>query len=145
LNNIAIGETYNFTYGTSNSDNNVIDINKFLIGIDEGKLYNNILDSNTKIIYNIIQFDNSNIYYNLNKTIQELIRPVSIGTIVSVPIDILNNNGPISTITESDIYIDCSPTNTLGESVAVYSSKNLDQLKELLKKAFFQKTKKEKE
>jgi len=35
---------------------------------------------------------------------------------------------PITPSTETDIYIDCSPTDSKGESVAVYTSKNLDQL-----------------
>jgi hypothetical protein len=135
LDNIKIGEKYNYKFGTSNSDNSVIVMNQLLLGITEGTLYNNIIDSNTNIIYNIIQFNNSNIYYNFSRRINDLsnfTRSILIGTINSVPIDILNNNGPISTITESDIYIDCSPTNTLGETVAVYTSKNLDQL-DLLK------------
>lgn len=131
LHNIKIGEQYNFKSSPSNSDYDTIDINKFLIGVNQGALYNNIIDLNTKIMYNIVQFNMSNIYYNPSRTIvelQNLRKSISIGTIESVPIDILNNNGPISTTIESDIYIDCSPTDTLGEAVDVYTSKNLDQL-----------------
>jgi hypothetical protein len=128
LNNIRIGETYNFTYGESNADNATIDINKLLIGINTGKLNTNITESN--INYNIIEFDKSNIFYNLSRTVSELeqlIKAPSFGVSKST-VNILNNNGPISTITQSDIYIDCSPTNNVGEAVDIYTSKNLDQL-----------------
>ena len=131
LNNIVLDQTYNFTYGTSNTDNATIDINKFLVGIDTGKLYTNITDPNTKTIYNIIIFDKSNIYYNLSMSgsISKIgLTPMIIGTNIPIPINILNNNGPIATITETDIYIDCSPTNNVGEAVDIYTSKNLDQL-----------------
>jgi hypothetical protein len=132
LNNIDIEETYNYKSSANSSvDNDAIDMNKFLVGINEGKLYTNIIDSNTNIIYNIIQFDKSNLYYNLSSSVSELnglTKPISIGTSAPILINILNNNGPIATITETDIYIDCSPTNNIGEPVDIYTSKNLDQL-----------------
>jgi hypothetical protein len=40
----------------------------------------------------------------------------------------INNGKPITKTTQQDIYIDCSPTNNLGQPVDIYSSKNLDQL-----------------
>ena len=129
LKNIAIGETYNYTYGSSNTDNSTIDINKLLIGINTGNLYTNIIDPDTNIMYNIIEFDKSNIFYNLiTISVLENLKSIKHGGIQSVPINILNNNGPIATITQSDIYIDCSPTNKVGEVLDVYTSKNLDQL-----------------
>ena len=127
--NITIGETYNYTYGNSNTDNSTIDMNKLLTGINTGKLYTNIIDPTTKIIYNIIEFDKSNIFYNLSTiSVLENLQPIKHDGIQSVTINILNNNGPITTTTETDIYIDCSPTNNLGEAVDIYTSKNLDQL-----------------
>jgi hypothetical protein len=133
LDNIVIGETYNFTYKNTarTVDSDTIDMNQFLVGINEGKLYTNIIDSNTNYIYNIIEFESSNLFYNISSSVPELsnlLKTISIGTTESIPINILNNNGPISTITETDIYIDCSPTNNIGEAVDIYTSKNLDQL-----------------
>jgi len=133
LDNIVIGENYNFKYSDTVKmiENDTIDINQFLAGINEGKLYTNVIDSNTNNIYNIIQFDKSNLFYTMSASKSELTKlssTISIGTTDTVPINIINNNGPISTMTESDIYIDCSPTNNIGEPVDIYTSKNLDQL-----------------
>jgi hypothetical protein len=47
----------------------------------------------------------------------------------ALEISTVNNGSAITKITEQDIYIDCSPTNNLGQPVDIYTSKNLDQLK----------------
>jgi hypothetical protein len=71
FNNMSIGETYNFTSGKGNESES-IDINKFLLGVNKGILYSNLIDSNTNINYNVIQFEQSNIYYNVTNSVSVL-------------------------------------------------------------------------
>jgi hypothetical protein len=96
----------------------------------------NIKDPKSKITYNIIEFKRSNLWIDTNKlsTLNQItagITPYSLPEINNsnrVAINVVNNQMPITPSTETDIYIDCSPTDSKGESVAVYTSKNLDQL-----------------
>jgi hypothetical protein len=117
---------------------NSIDLNNFF-----GNLYTtdlssnailsmNIKDEKSKITYNIIEFKRSYLWIDTTK-----IPALSVITEYSLPeikdnnkvvINVMNNNMAITPSTETDIYIDCSPTDSKGESVAVYTSKNLDQL-----------------
>jgi hypothetical protein len=118
--NIKIDETYQYS-----DQVNGLDLNQFLTGISSANFYN-IKQSN--INYNIIQFTKSNIWLNsTNPILKNLsIKP----NIPSTPsnISVANNGGPISAIKQNDIYIDCTPTNDIGEPAAIYTSTNLDQL-----------------
>lgn len=114
-----------------------VDFNQFLSGVGKGLYYSNIIDSNTSIpssnpatVYTIIQYDKSNLYQNINipSWIKFTTAPI-MPEYDSQEIITINNGKPITTITEQDIYIDCSPTNNLGQPVDIYTSKNLDQLK----------------
>lgn len=137
INNIYIGSilknmefegTYNFTYG-ENQDS--VDMNKMLTSNSEAVYYPNIIDANIKS--NIIIFSKSNIYavlpeIALMKTLTR--RPLL--SKLDVPmknITVENNGMQIVSTTETDIYIDCSPTNNIGQAVDIYTSKDLDQLK----------------
>jgi len=131
LKNIGFEETYNFSYGDIEDS---VDMNKFLANNSEAKYFPNILDSNIRS--NIIVYDKSNLYVvlpeiSLLKSLKR--RPdysklTSDGLAVKT-INVENNGMKISSITETDIYIDCSPTNNIGEAVDIYTSKDLDQLK----------------
>ena len=135
FNHARVEETYNFTYGNGTDIDNIdkIDINQLLAGADSGKFYKNIIDTTTNINYNIIQFEKSNLWYPSTEKppsiFSALIKSPFIGTTTSESINVKNNLNEIKPITETDIYIDCSPTNNIGEAVDVYTSKDLDQLK----------------
>lgn len=110
---------------------NGVDFNQFLVGASKANYYSNVTDSgsNPTTVYTIIQFKESNLYQNLNIPIW-----ASFSVEPSMPsydadtIIVKNNGKPITKTTQEDIYIDCSPTNNLGQPVDIYTSKNLDQL-----------------
>lgn len=110
---------------------NGVDFNQFLVGTNKANYYSNVTDSgsNPTTVYTIIQFKESNLYQSLNIPIW-----ASFSVEPSMPnyeadtIIVKNNGKPIAKTTQEDIYIDCSPTNNLGQPVDIYTSKNLDQL-----------------
>jgi hypothetical protein len=117
---------------------NSIDLNNFFGNLYTTELSSNAIlstdvkDEKSKITYNIIEFKKS--YLWIDRTdipslslITEYVLP-EIKDDNKVVINVMNNNMAITPSTETDIYIDCSPTDSKGKSVAVYSSKNLDQL-----------------
>jgi len=117
---------------------NSIDLNNFFGNLYSTELSSNailstnIKDEKSKITYNIIEFKRSYLWINTSSipalsVITEYYLP-EIKDTNKVVINVMNNNMAITPSTETDIYIDCSPTDSKGKSVAVYSSKNLDQL-----------------
>lgn len=110
---------------------NGVDFNQFLVGTSKANYYSNVTDSgsNPTTVYTIIQFKESNLYQNLNIPIWASfsVEP-SMPSYEADTIIVKNNGNPITKITQQDIYIDCSPTNNLGQPVDIYTSKNLDQL-----------------
>ena len=137
INNIYIGSilknmefegTYNFTYG-ENQDS--VDMNKMLTSNSEAVYYPNIIDANIKS--NIIIFNKSNIYVVLPEiALMKTLTRRPLLSKLDVPmknITVENNGMQIVSTTETDIYIDCSPTNNIGQAVDIYTSKDLDQLK----------------
>lgn len=130
FNNITLSdkEPYMFSYG-SNNQSEGININQFLDNNNTANIYRNITDFN--INYNIIHFQKSNFWIEKLPQISllnNLLMKPKLPSTAPNSITIANNSGPITTISESDIYIDCSPTNNIGEPVDIYTSKNLDQL-----------------
>jgi hypothetical protein len=127
FNNMRLNETYNFTSGSS-AVQQTMDINQFLSSQTVSKYYN-VTENN--INYRVMKFDKSNLWissFPSRSLLGSLIRKPSItGSYTNV--DVKNNRTPLTTITETDIYIDCSPTNNIGEKVDIYTSKDLDQLK----------------
>jgi len=143
IKNISTTTTkYNFT--TDNNDSNSVDINNLLIGINKGSFYDNKTynitnaqgTNTTSPTYDVITFDKSNIYTDeiftdelKNNVLNKLKTGINMESFITpIDIEISNNNGNISTTVADDIYIDCSPTNNIGQPVDVYTSKNLDQL-----------------
>ena len=128
LKNMEFEGTYNFSYG-ENQDS--VDMNKMLTGNTEAVYYSNVIDSNTKC--NIIIFNKSNLYVVLPDI--PLLKTLTRRPLISKlndsmkKITVENNGMNIVSTTETDIYIDCSPTNNIGEKVDIYTSKDLDQLK----------------
>jgi hypothetical protein len=124
FNNMTVDGRQNFANG--------IDFNQFLTGISKGNYYANVTDttSNPTTVYTIIQYNTSNLYQNITlpSWIKLNLAP-SMPKYDAVEISTVNNITAITKITEQDIYIDCSPTNNLGQPVDIYTSKNLDQLK----------------
>lgn len=123
--NVSLQGTYNFLDG--------MDLNKFFLGTDitPVNIYRNVTDINTpKVIYTIVQCPQTNIWTNESLPFNTALMSVNIPS-TSVPdtISMVNNGKTITMISENDIYIDCKPTNNLGEAVDVYTSKDLDQLK----------------
>lgn len=118
--NIKIDEKYQYS-----DQVNGLDINQFLTGVTSANFYN---VKRTNINYNIVQFTKSNIWVNSNNAVLKMLTMKP--TIPSTPttITIANNGGPISTVKQNDIYIDCRPVNDIGEPAAIYTSANLDQL-----------------
>jgi hypothetical protein len=110
---------------------NGVDFNQFLVGTSKANYYSNVIDSgsNPTTVYTIIQFKESNLYQDLKLPSWVLftVEP-SMPTYDADEIITINNGKPITKITQQDIYIDCSPTNNLGQPVDIYTSKNLDQL-----------------
>jgi hypothetical protein len=115
-----------------------IDLNNFIGNLDSSNLSSNstlstnINDDKSKISYNIIRFKKSYLWLDTTNipaliAISQYALP-EIKDDNNVVINVINNNMPITPSTETDIYIDCSPTDSKGKSVAVYTSKNLDQL-----------------
>jgi len=133
LENIQLGENednrYNFSYGETEQS---VDMNKMLSGITEATYHPNIIDSNIKS--NVIKFTTSNLYAAISTSeivALELLktRPdVTKLNITTKKITVENNGMQIVSTIETDIYIDCSPTNSIGEKVDIYTSKDLDQL-----------------
>lgn len=127
LKNMEFEETYNFSYGESEDS---VDMNKMLTGNSEAGYYPNIIDGNVNS--NIIVFNKSNLYVVMSET--ALMKTLTRRPLISklnVPIKKItvgNNGMQIVSTTETDIYIDCSPTNSIGEKVDIYTSKDLDQL-----------------
>jgi len=124
FNNMAMDGRQNYANG--------IDFNQFLTGISRGNHYSNITDttSNPTTVYTIIQYNTSNLYQNI--TLPDWVKLNSAPSMPrhdALEISTVNNGSAITKITEQDIYIDCSPTNNLGQPVDIYTSKNLDQLK----------------
>ena len=123
----------------STTDIKKIELNNLIGPMNNAKIYNNVVDTKTNISYTIVEFDKSYLWVDKSKMIRQLqpIRrsyalPLNLsGGIKISPFDIqvVNNLKKIETITASDIYIDCSPTNNKGNPVDIYTSKNLDQLK----------------
>lgn len=126
LNNAYLNDLLNISIGNTNNVVNGIDINEFLSGATSANFYKNVM--NDKITYTIVHFGKTNLWANIrlpsNITLTSPFIPSTIPTTISVR----NNGNIIKTAMANDIYIDCSPTNNVGESVAVYTSKNLDQL-----------------
>jgi hypothetical protein len=117
---------------------NSIDLNNFFGNLyttelsSNAILSTNVIDEKSKITYNIIEFKKSYLWIDRTNIpslslITEYVLP-EIKDDNKVVINVMNNNMAITPSTETDIYIDCSPTDSKGKSVAVYSSKNLDQL-----------------
>jgi hypothetical protein len=136
INNIYIGSilknmefegTYNFSYGETEDS---VDMNKMLTGNSEAGYYPNIIDGN--INSNIIVFNKSNLYVVMSETaLMKTLTRRPLLSKLNVPIKkitVENNGMQIVSTTETDIYIDCSPTNSIGEKVDIYTSKDLDQL-----------------
>jgi hypothetical protein len=126
LNNAYLNDLLNISIGNTNNVVNGIDINSFLSGTTDANFYKNEIINN--ITYTIVHFEKTNLWANIrvpsNITLTNPFIPSTIPTTISVR----NNGNIIKTAIANDIYIDCSPTNNVGESVAVYTSKNLDQL-----------------
>jgi hypothetical protein len=117
---------------------NSIDLNNFFGNLYTTELSSNAIlstdvkDEKSKITYNIIEFKKSYLWIDRTNIpslslITEYVLP-EIKDDNKVVINVMNNNMAITPSTETDIYIDCSPTDSKGKSVTVYSSKNLDQL-----------------
>ncbi len=130
--NMALQETYNFSYKTENT----VDMNLFLTGNSTAVYFPKIIDSNIK--YKVIVFDKSNLFVKnpeLNVLLSSLISRPSYNKLFvenssqKKAITVESNGIAITSTIESDIYIDCSPTNNIGEAVDIYTSKDLDQLK----------------
>ena len=83
---------------------------------------------NNNITYTIVHFEKTNLWANINLPSNITLTNPFIPSTVPTTISVRNNGNIIKTAMANDIYIDCSPTNNVGESVAVYTSKNLDQL-----------------
>ena len=130
LRNMEFEGTYNFTYGEMEDS---VDMNYFLTNNSEAAYYANIVDSNVKT--NVIVFSKSNFYVALPeigllkglKFRPDTTKLTGSGTQMQTITVESNGSGIIST-TETDIYIDCSPTNNIGEAVDIYTSKDMDQL-----------------
>lgn len=130
LKNMEFQGTYNFKYGEMEDS---VDMNKFLTNNTEAAYFTNIVDSNIKT--NVIVFSKSNFYVALPeigllqglKTPPDTTKLTGSGTPMK-PITIESNGVKIVSTTETDIYIDCSPTNNIGEQVDIYTSKDMDQL-----------------
>lgn len=126
LNNSYLNELLNISIGHTNNIVNGFDINNFLSGTTSANLYTNV--SNNNIIYTIVQFKKTNLWANITLPTNIKLTNLFIPSTTPDTISVLNNGTTITTSIANDIYIDCSPTNNLGEKVDVYSSKNLDQL-----------------
>lgn len=130
LKNMEFEGTYNFKYGDMEDS---VDMNKFLTNNSEAAYYTNIVDSNVKT--NVIVFSKSNFYMALPKIgllegLKNRIDTTKLtgsGTPMKT-ITVQSNGTKIISTTETDIYIDCSPTNNIGEKVDIYTSTDLDQL-----------------
>ncbi len=131
LKNMEFEGTYNFKYGEMEDS---VDMNKFLTNNNEAVYYTNIVDSNIKT--NVVVFSKSNFYVALPKiglleglkTRIDTTKLTGSGT-PRKSITVESNGTKIVSNTETDIYIDCSPTNNIGEKVDVYTSKDMDPLK----------------
>jgi hypothetical protein len=137
--NMRLEETYNFSFGNNQvgSDENTIDMNMFLTGNTAAFYFPKIVDSNTN--YKLIIFKRSNLVVNLTVPNTNVL----LASLTKVPrysvytenskqmknIIVETNGMAITSTTETDIYIDCSPTNNIGEAVDIYTSKDMDQLK----------------
>jgi hypothetical protein len=121
---------------TSKSELKSIKLNN-LIGIDmDGKYYNNVADTNSNITYDIITFTSSYLWLDITTTnMINKLQYINKGyvfpfkDVTPLVINVTNNLKIIEPATESDIYIDCKPTDITGTSVNIYTSKNLDQLR----------------
>jgi hypothetical protein len=121
--NMQLHESYNYLSG--------MDINNFLSGSSSAIMYDNVSDTNlSNINFKVIQCKESNLWTNKEFSLSSLLSfKTRIPNTTPFSINLLNNGKSITTIAENDIYIDCSPTNNIGERVDVYTSKDLDQLK----------------
>lgn len=128
LKNMEFEGTYNFSYGETEDS---VDMNKMLSGNSEAAYYPNVIDGNVKS--NIMIFNKSNFYVVMSETpLMKTLTRRPLLSKLNVPIKkitVENNGMEIVSTTETDIYIDCSPTNNIGEKVDIYTSKDLDQLK----------------
>lgn len=128
LKNMEFEATYNFSYGEIEDS---VDMNKMLTGNTEAGYYSNIVDGN--VTSNIIVFNRSNLYVTINETaLMKTLKRRPLLSKLTTPIKkitVESNGMQIVSTTETDIYIDCSPTNSIGEKVDIYTSKDLDQLK----------------
>lgn len=129
VNNMGYEGTYNFSYGETEDS---VDMNKFFTNNTDAFYFSNIVDANIKT--QVVLFSKSNIYAAIadNGLLQSLTnRPDStkLTSIAPIPIKVENNGMPITSTTETDIYIDCSPTDNVGQPVDIYTSKDMDQLK----------------
>ena len=127
LGGVSFDDSYTFTYGETEQS---VDMNKMLSGNTEAAYYRNIIDSNIKS--NIIIFKKSNLYVVLPEidSLKVLINRPSMSPLNNAiqKITVENNGMQIMATMETDIYIDCSPTNSIGEKVDIYTSKDLEQL-----------------
>lgn len=126
LNNSYLNDLLNISIGNTNNVVNGIDINEFLSGTTSANLYKNV--SNNNIIYTIVHFKKTNLWANIRLPTNITLTNPFIPSTEPTTISVRNNGNMIKTAVANDIYIDCSPTNNLGEAVDIYTSKNLDQL-----------------
>jgi len=127
LKNMEFEATYNFSYGETEDS---IDMNKIFTTNTEAGYFPNIIDGNVNS--NIVVFNKSNIYVVMSETaLMKTLTRRPLLSKLNVPmkkITVENNGMQIVSTTETDIYIDCSPTNNIGEKVDIYTSTDLDQL-----------------
>lgn len=129
LNNTYLNDLLNISIGNTNNVVNGIDINSFLSGATSANFYKNVINNNiTNITYTIVHFGKTNLWANIKLPSNIRLTSPFIPSTIPTTISVRNNGNIIKTAMANDIYIDCSPTNNVGESVAVYTSKNLDQL-----------------
>jgi hypothetical protein len=125
LNNTYLNNLLNIHINEKNNVVNGIDINELLSGASSPNLYKDVIIKQTT--YTIIQFKETNLWADIKLPNIKLTNPF-IPSNLPKSINIKNNGKKIETSIVDDIYIDCSPLDTLGKPVDVYTSKNLDQL-----------------
>jgi len=119
-----------------NSYNISIDLNTFIP--DESFYYYNYVDS-SKTEYKIVAFEQSNLYYDsiFSNILEDIFRDVEYDVkLKDTAVNTVSIFSSMSTPTvqdaieksfEDNIYIDCQPTNTLGQPKDNYMKKALDE------------------
>lgn len=126
LNNTYLNDLLNIHINEKNNVVNGINVNQLLSGASNPNLYKDVLIKQTT--YTIVQFKETNLWADIKIPNNITLTNPFIPSDVPKSINIKNNGKIIETSIVDDIYIDCSPTNNLGEPVDMYTSKNLDQL-----------------